>query len=94
MADKFTRAQIRSEVAAIRDGQLSVTDSPVYEAWADMAADWLARDSDDYLLDGFIGWNGRSADEIVADFHFSECLIDPLTDEELDNIFGKSTLRG
>lgn len=86
---KFTREQIRREVEAIENASLHSSESEVYDAWADMASDWLVENPGDYLWEGFKGFAERSTDEIILDFHLNDKLEDPLTKEEVDTIISQ-----
>ena len=80
----FSRDQIRNEVTDIRNGKIAPIDSEVWFEWADMAADWLIDSPGDYLRDGFQGFNQRSIEQIILDFHIADLLSDPLSDEEFN----------
>lgn len=81
---KFTKAQVLDEVRAVKAGELATHESEVYDTWMDMAGDWLANDDGTYLRGGFEGWNQRSPETILCDFHFSGRLERPLPQNEID----------
>lgn len=80
----YTKEQILDEVKRIHSGELARYDSEVLDAWSDMALDWWQNDDGAYLMDGFTGFNDRTPEQIVADFHFAGKLTEALTDEEVE----------
>ncbi len=60
-------------------------ETPVIEAWLDMATDWLSDDPSNYLKDGFDGLNDRSPNQILADFYLAGKVSD-MTEEEFNQI--------
>lgn len=86
----FTRQQVLDEVAEIREQKLSITDSKIYSVWRELALDWISNTSDDtYILDGFIGFNQRTANQILLDLHLAGELEDPLSYDEVDLILSE-----
>ena len=49
-----------------------------------MADDWLASGGGDYQASGFTGFNDRTPEMILADFHFGDRLTEPLSAERVD----------
>jgi hypothetical protein len=72
---KFTREQIKDQVFLIILGDLFISDSTVYQQWAEYA---------DNHESGFKGFNERTLNEIIADFHLNDGLVDPLSDEDFN----------
>lgn len=67
----FTEEQIRDEYQKILSGKLHRIDSKVYQAWTDLASDWLANDYRNYIIVSFVGWNDRDVDCIIEDFEIN-----------------------
>lgn len=81
---KFTKEQVLAEKRAIEAGTTLREDSAVYQAWAELADRWLASGDNSYHTEGFKGFNERSPEEIVLDFHLNDLLDAPLTDAEFN----------
>lgn len=80
---KFTQQEVRQ---GVKDSREDYSVNEIYDVWMNMAGDWFANDDGTYLRDGFTGYNDRSEDDILLDFHFGDKLSDPLTPEEIDKM--------
>ena len=86
----FSQQQVFDEVRRIRAGAVEPHNSRVYDAWMEMAGDWFVQDDGEYLRNGFVGFNQRSPEIILLDFHLGGKLAEPLTDEQVDEYYGAS----
>jgi hypothetical protein len=77
---KFTKEQV---LEGVRNYREKFEDSPVIDAWMDMAGNWLIEDSYEYLKDGFEGFNSRTEYCILLDFHYNGQIEPTLTPEEV-----------
>ncbi len=63
-------------------------DCEVQEQWLEMAREW-AQDPD-FFVDNFTGWNDRTTEAIILDFHINGQLTDELTDEQVKELEEKA----
>lgn len=87
--NKFSREDVLDQVQKVQDGTISRHDSPVYQAWNELAEEWLATGT--YSKAGFSGFDERTPNQILMDFHLNGGLKDDLSDDEMFKILGEQT---
>lgn len=65
----------------------------VKREWLEMAGEWLTSGENDYLTEGFVGWNDRGPATILIDFHINGRLETPLTDTQFQFLLSFSDNR-
>jgi hypothetical protein len=78
----FNIGDVSREVKQIHDGGRSRASSTVYQAWAELADDWLANGNGEHHTGGFKGFDERTPEEIILDFDLNDMLTVPLTATE------------
>jgi hypothetical protein len=72
MSRRFTEAEIIEAIRQVKSFEVNRSDSPVYQAWAELADSWMADSAGDYHWEGFVGFQDRSEEEIVEDFQIND----------------------
>ena len=85
---KFSQKQVLKDIIDYRNGKLLKFNSAIIDAWYDMAEKWLTNNPYCILTHGLKGFNERTPEEILVDFHFSNLLKRPLSAKKLDKIWG------
>lgn len=83
---KFSREVVLDQVSDVQNGELSRHESQVYEAWSNLAEEWLA--SGNHAESGFRGFDDRTPEQILIDFSMNDLLLDPLSEDELFKLLG------
>lgn len=69
---RFTEVEIRKEIKGIKKGELTRNESKIYQAWCNLADNWMANPlGDEYHYNGFKGFARRTTTEIVEDFRLN-----------------------
>lgn len=85
---KFTKEQVLDEVRRVQLATLREDESPVFDCFRDLAAEWLSGDND-FDARGFLGFYDRTPEQIVADFQLNGRLDPPLSPQEFDAFLSK-----